>query len=62
MAAGRVHKQTKILLYRIHAYYILKKNISDRMLHAEISVIHIGTGATRISREVELAFNAIRRH
>ena len=40
---------------------MLKKNISDRTLHAEISVIPIGTGATSISREVALAFNAIRR-
>lgn len=38
----------------------MKKKISDRTLHAEISIIPIGTGDTSISREVALAFGAIR--
>jgi uncharacterized protein (TIGR00106 family) len=50
----------KTLLYKIHAYYTLEKDI-DRTLHAEISIIPIGTGVTSISREVAVAFDAIRK-
>lgn len=51
----------KTLLYKIHAYYTLEKDIDDRTLHAEISIIPIGTGVTSISREVAVAFDAIRK-
>lgn len=39
----------------------MKKNTIDRTLHAEISLIPIGTGGTSISKEVAVAFNAIRK-
>jgi uncharacterized protein (TIGR00106 family) len=40
---------------------LMTENIDDRTLHAEISIIPIGTCATSISKEVALAFGAIRR-
>jgi uncharacterized protein (TIGR00106 family) len=40
---------------------MVEKNIDDGTLHAEISIIPIGTGVTSISREVAVAFDAIRK-
>jgi len=40
---------------------LLNKITNDRTLHAEISIIPIGTGVTSISKEVALAFDAIRK-
>lgn len=40
---------------------MVKKDIDGRTLHAEISIIPIGTGVTSISREVAVAFDAIRK-
>jgi uncharacterized protein YqgV (UPF0045/DUF77 family) len=39
----------------------LEKDIDYKTLHAEISIIPIGTGVTSISREVAVAFDAIRK-
>ena len=48
-------------MYKTNLYCSLKKKAVKRTLHAEISLIPIGTGATSISKEVALAFDAIRK-
>jgi uncharacterized protein (TIGR00106 family) len=51
----------KTLFYDIQKYIVLDNSSNTWTLHAEISIIPIGTSSTSISKEVAAAFDAIRK-
>ena len=51
----------KTLFYDIQKYILLDNSSNTWTLHAEISIIPIGTSSTSISKEVAAAFAAIRK-